>query len=59
MLKTNIIGSIIVCAILFGVIGYFLSLGIHINWVLYAKVLGIIAALALITSIASMGKSNN
>jgi len=59
MLKTNIIGSIIVCAILFGVIGYFLSLGIVINWVLYAKVLGIIAALALITSIASLGKSNN
>ena len=59
MLKTNIIGSIIVCAILFGVIGYFISLGIVINWVLYAKVLGIIAALALITSIASLGKSNN
>ena len=59
MLKTNIIGSIIVCAILFGVIGYFFSLGIVINWVLYAKVLGIIAALALITSIASLGKSNN
>jgi len=59
MLKTNIIGSIIVCAILFGVIGYFLSLGIIINWVLYAKVLGIIAAIATITSIASLGKSNN
>jgi len=59
MLKTNIIGSIIVCAILFGVIGYFLSLGIVINWVLYAKVLAIIASLALITSIASLGKSNS
>jgi len=59
MLKTNIIGSIIVCAILFGVIGYFFSLGININWFLYFKVLGIIAAIAVITSIASLGKSNN
>jgi len=59
MLKTNIIGSIIVCAILFGVIGYFFSLGIIINWLFYFKVLGIIAAIATITSIASLGKSNN
>ena len=59
MLKTNIIGSILVCAILFGVVGYFFSLGININWFLYFKVLGIIGAIAVITSIASIGKSSS
>jgi hypothetical protein len=59
MLKTNIIGSIIVCAIIFGVVGYFFSIGLKINWFLYFKVLGLIAAIAVITSIASLGKSNN
>lgn len=59
MLKTNVIGSLLVCIILFSIIGYFFSLGININWYAYAKVLGIIAAIAAITSIASYGRSNS
>jgi len=59
MLKTNIIGAIIVCAILFGVVGYFFSKGLNINWFLYAKVIGVIASLGIIISLASLGKSNS
>ena len=59
MLKTNIIGSILVCIILFSIIGYFFSLGVDINWYNYAKVIGIIAAIAAITSIASYGRTNS
>ena len=59
MLKTNIIGAIIVCAILFGVIGYFFSIGLNLNWFLYAKVIGVIASLGIIISLASLGKSNS
>ncbi len=59
MLKTNIIGAIIVCAILFCVVGYFFSIGLNIDWYLYFKAAGVIAIIAIITSIASLGKSGN
>ncbi len=59
MLKTNVIGSLFVCIILFSIIGYFFSLGVNINWDQYFKVIGIIAAIAAITSIASFGRNKS
>lgn len=56
MLKTNIIGSIIVCAILFTVIGYFFAIGLNLDWDMYFKTFGIIAILGVVISIASLGK---
>ncbi len=58
MLKTNIIGAFIICAILFSVVGYFFA-KLNINWLLYWKVLGLIAVIAIITSIASFGRSGS
>ncbi|NIP39852.1 MAG: hypothetical protein GWO07_16505 [Candidatus Dadabacteria bacterium] len=58
MLKTNIIGAFIICAILFTVVGYFFA-KLNINFYLYGKTLLIIAVLGVIISLASLGKSNN
>ncbi|GIW46309.1 MAG: hypothetical protein KatS3mg078_0186 [Deltaproteobacteria bacterium] len=55
MLKTNIFGSIIVCLILFTIIGYFFYLGVHINWSMYFKITGIVLAIAFIVGISLSG----
>jgi hypothetical protein len=55
MLKTNVIGSVIICLILFTILGYVFSLGVHINWPMYFKVAGIIVVIAAIIGIAAIG----
>ena len=51
MLKTNIIGSVVIVVLVLALVGYGLSLHISIEWNLYFKILGIIAAVALAVSI--------
>ena len=53
MLKKNIAGAIVVCLILFTVVGVGLYLGISINWEKYFKILGIVAVIAFIISAIS------
>jgi hypothetical protein len=55
MLKTNVIGSVVVCLVLFAILGYLLSLGISINWNFYFKVAAVVLAIAAIIGIASSG----
>ena len=51
MLKTNIIGGIIVVAIVFALVGIGMSLKISIEWNNYFKILGIVSIVALAVSI--------
>ncbi|MEM4407772.1 MAG: hypothetical protein QXI19_03415 [Candidatus Caldarchaeum sp.] len=51
MKETNIPGSIIITAILLVLVGYAISRAVSLDWILYFKVAGSIAALALITAI--------
>jgi len=55
MLKTNIVGSIIVCLILLIIVGYFISLGFALNWGLYFKVAAIVVVIAAIISFFAAG----
>ena len=55
MLRTNIIGSIVIILIVFALVGIGMSLRISIEWDNYFKILGIVAivaaAVAIITHI--------
>ena len=51
MLKTNIIGAIIVVAFVLTLVGIGFSLRLDINWNNYFKLLGIVASVALIVSV--------
>ena len=55
MLKTNIIGGIVVILIVFALVGIGMSLRISLEWNNYFKILGIVAivaaAVAIITHI--------
>lgn len=51
MLKTNIIGSMIIILIVFALVGFGMSLQISIEWNNYFKILGIVAIVALAVSI--------
>ncbi len=55
MLKTNVIGSVVVCLVLFAILGYLLSLGISIDWKFYFKVAAVVLVIAAIIGIASSG----
>ena len=55
MLKTNVLGSLVVCLILLMIVGYFISLGFDLNWSLYFKAAGVIAVIAAIISLLSLG----
>ncbi len=48
MLRTNIIGSIFIILIVFGLVSFAISLRISIEWVSYFKILGIVAVIALV-----------
>ena len=51
MLKTNIIGSIVIILIVFALVGIGMSLRISIEWNNYFKILGIVAIVALVVSV--------
>ena len=51
MLRTNIIGSIFIIAIIFGLVSFAISLRISLEWATYFKVLGIVAVIALVVSV--------
>jgi len=55
MLKTNVVGAVIICLILFTILGYLFSIGLSLNWQFYFKVLGIVAVIAAVISIAASG----
>jgi hypothetical protein len=55
MLKTNIIGSIVISIILLAIIGYALYVGMSINWNLYTKIGAVVLVIAAIIGIASAG----
>ena len=55
MLKTNVIGSVVVCLVLFAILAYLLSLGISIDWKFYFKVAAVVLVIAAIIGIASSG----
>jgi len=55
MLKTNIIGSMVISIILLAIIGYALSIGMSINWNLYLKFGAVVLVIAAIIGIASAG----
>lgn len=51
MLRTNIIGSIFIILIIFGLISFAISLRISLEWANYFKVLGIVAVIALVVTV--------
>jgi hypothetical protein len=55
MLKTNIIGSIVISIMLLAIIGYALYVGMSINWNLYTKIGAVVLVIAAIIGIASAG----
>ncbi|HEX3035830.1 MAG TPA: hypothetical protein VHT73_12010 [Thermodesulfobacteriota bacterium] len=55
MLKTNVLGSLVICLILLAIVGYFISLGFNLNWSLYFKAAGVVAVIAAIISILAIG----
>lgn len=55
MLKTNIVGSVIISLILLTLVGYAFYLGVKIDWSLYFKVAGVVIAIAAVIGIASSG----
>lgn len=55
MLKTNIVGSMIICLILFTIVGYLISQGLTANWPVYLKYLGTVGVIALIVGIFARG----
>ena len=60
MLRTNIVGSIVIVLIVLALVGVAFSLRISIDWNNYFKILGIVAGLALIISVIThLIPSNN
>jgi hypothetical protein len=55
MLKTNVVGSIIVCLLLFGILAYLFAIGLSLDWKFYFKVAGIVAVIAAIVGFAASG----
>lgn len=55
MLKTNVLGSLVVCLVLLIIVGYFISLGFDLNWSLYFKAAGVIVVIAAILSLLALG----
>ncbi|MGQ0794039.1 MAG: hypothetical protein ACT4NX_08175 [Deltaproteobacteria bacterium] len=51
MLKTNILGSVLICSVLFSIIAYLFSLAIDINWPMYFRIVGVVAVIALIIAV--------
>ena len=51
MLRTNIIGSIFIILIVFGLIGFAISLRFSLEWNNYFKIVGIVAVVALAVSV--------
>lgn len=55
MLKTNIIGSLVVSLVLLTIAGYLISLGFSLDWGMYFKAAGIIFVIAAIVSLFALG----
>ncbi|HEX9830530.1 MAG: hypothetical protein ACRENT_07030 [Thermodesulfobacteriota bacterium] len=55
MLKTNIVGSIIVCLVLLAILAYLFAIGLSLDWKFYFKVAGIVAVIAAIVGFAASG----
>ncbi len=51
MLRTNIIGSIFIILIVFGLVGFAISLRFSLEWNNYFKILGIVTLVALAVSV--------
>lgn len=51
MLRTNIIGGVIIIAFVMGIIAYGISLRIELDWGFYFKILGSVGLVALIISV--------
>jgi hypothetical protein len=55
MLKTNVLGSLVVCLVLLTIVGYFINLGFDINWGFFFKVAAIVAVIAAVVSVLTIG----
>jgi hypothetical protein len=55
MMKTNIIGSVIISLMLLALVGYAFSIGLSLEWNLYFKLGAIVIVIAAIISIAASG----
>jgi len=53
MLKTNVVGSLIVCLVLFAILAYLFAIGLSLDWKFYFKVAGIVAVIAAIVGLAA------
>lgn len=53
--KPNIPGTIFICTILLLIVVYAINRATDMNWILFGKVFGTIAVIALITSILAIG----
>ena len=51
MLRTNIIGAVVVVLFVLTLVGIGISLRIDLNWNFYFKILGSVAAIALLVSL--------
>jgi len=51
MLRTNIIGSIFIILIVFGLVSFAISLRFSLEWNNYFKILGIVTLVALAVSV--------
>ena len=51
MLRTNIIGGVIIVLIVFALVAFAISLRISIEWTTYFKILGIVAIIAIAVSV--------
>ncbi len=55
MLKTNVVGSLIICLVLFAILAYLFSIGLSLDWRFYFKVAGIVALIAAVVGFAASG----
>ncbi len=55
MLKTNVVGSLIVCVVLFAILAYLFNLGLSLDWKFYFKITGVVAVIAAVIGLAASG----
>lgn len=60
MFKTDILGSIVVCLVLFALIGYGVYIRLELEWAVYLKYLGAVVGIGLVVGIlAATGKKSS
>jgi len=55
MLKTNVVGSLVICLVLFAILAYLFNLGLSLDWKFYFKIAGVIAVIAAVIGLAASG----